>query len=67
MNSKNDVHPFIFEQSVDSSVVIACFKAFRKTLKKKTVVVMDNASIHRSEEFAAYIPRWKKNGLFIKY
>ena len=67
MNRKNDLHPFIFEHSVDSSVVIACFKDFSKTIKRKTVVVIDNASIHRSEEFAEYIPRWKKKGLFIKY
>jgi len=35
MNRKNDLHPFLFEQSVDTSVVIACFEAFSKTLKKK--------------------------------
>jgi transposase len=34
MNRKNDLHPFIFEQSVHTSVVIACFEAFSKTLKK---------------------------------
>ena len=34
---------------------------------KKTVVVMDNASVHTSEEFEAYLPRWKKKGLIIKY
>ena len=46
MNRKNDLHPFIFEQSVHTSVVIACFEEFSKTLKKKTVVVMDKASVH---------------------
>jgi hypothetical protein len=46
MNRKNDLHPFIFEQSVHTAVVIACFEAFSKTLKKKTVVIMDNASVH---------------------
>lgn len=35
MNRKNDLHPFLFEQSVDTSVVIACFEAFSKTRKKK--------------------------------
>jgi DDE superfamily endonuclease len=67
MNRKNDLHPFIFEQSVDTSVVIACFEAFSKTLKKKTVVVMDNASVHTSEEFEECLPQWKKKGLIIKY
>jgi transposase len=67
MNRKNDVHPFIFEQSVHTEVVIACFEAFSNTLKKKTVVVMDNASVHTSEAFDACLPQWKKKGLIIKY
>jgi transposase len=67
MNRKNDLHPFIFEQSIHTEVVIACFEEFSKTLKKKTVVVMDNASVHTSEEFEEYLPQWKKKGLVIKY
>ena len=67
MNRKNDLHPYIFEQSITTSVVVACLNDFCKNLKKKTVVVMDNSSIHRSEEFEEYIPRWKKKGLIIKY
>src|SRR5215467_3242852 len=34
---------------------------------KKTVVVIDNASVHTSEEFEECLPRWKKKGLIIKY
>ena len=45
----------------------ACFNEFSKTLKKKTVVVMDNASVHTSEEFEECLPQWKKQGLIIKY
>lgn len=67
MNRTNDLHPFLFEQSVDTSVVVACFEAFSTTLKKKTVVVMDNASVHTSEDFTACLPKWRKKGLYIKY
>jgi hypothetical protein len=35
---------------------------FGKTLKKKTVGVMDNASVHTREEFEECLPRWKKQG-----
>jgi len=66
MNRKNDLHLFIFEQSVHTGVVIACFEEFSKTLKK-TVVVIDNASVHTSEAFEDCLPRWKKEGLIIKY
>ena len=67
MNTDNDLHPFLFEQSVNSSVVVACFDLFCQTLQHKTVVVMDNASIHRSVEFEENLPRWKKKGLCIKF
>jgi transposase len=67
MNRNNDLHAFMFEQSIHTGVVIACFDAFCQTITKKTVVVVDNASIHRSEDFEDRIPYWKKRGLIIKY
>jgi transposase len=67
MNRKNDLHPYMFEQSINTSVVVACLNDFCKNITKKTIVVMDNSSIHRSEEFEEYLPLWKKKGLMIKY
>jgi transposase len=67
MNRKNDLHTYMFEESIPTGVVIACFDAFCKTIKQKTIVMIDNASIHRSEEFEDRIPFWKKQGLIIKY
>ncbi len=67
MNRHNDLHAYMFEQSIHTGVVMACFDAFCQTITKKTVVVVDNASIHRSEEFADRMPYWKKHGLIIKY
>jgi len=67
MNRDNDFHAYMFEQTINTDVVIACVNAFCKTMKKKTIVIMDNSSIHKSEEFLEYIPKWKKKGLIIKY
>jgi transposase len=67
MNRHNGLHTYMFEQSVHSGVVIACFDAFCHTITKKTVVVLDNASIHTSEEFEERLPYWKKQGLILKY
>ena len=67
MNRKNDLHAYMFEQSINTDVVIACVEAFCKTITRKTIVVLDNSSIHKSEEFAEHIPKWKKKGLIIKY
>lgn len=67
MNRQNDLHPYLFDQSVHTGVVMACFDDFCTTLTKKTVVTMDNASVHRSDEFEERIPHWKKQGLIVKY
>jgi DDE superfamily endonuclease len=67
MNRTNDLHAFMFEQSIHTGVVIACCDAFCHTITKKTVVVVDNASIHSSEAFEDRIPYWKKRGWIIKY
>jgi hypothetical protein len=67
MKSKNDVHTSMCEQSIHTGVVVACFDAFCHTIKKKTVVVLDNASIHTSEALEERIPSWKKQGLIMKY
>jgi hypothetical protein len=67
MNRQNDLHPLMFEGSIHTGVVIACFDTFCQTLTKKTVVVIDHASIHTSEAFEDRLPSWKKKGLIIKY
>jgi len=67
MNRHNDLHPLMFEESLHPGVVIACFDAFCHTITKKTVVVIDHASIHTSEECEDRSPYWKKQGLILKY
>ena len=67
MNRKNDLHPYMFEQSINTAVIVTCLNDFCQKIKKKTMVVMDNSSIHTSEEFEDYIAQWKKKGLHIKY
>jgi len=56
---------FVDTLSMNTAVVVACLNDFCKNIKKKTVVVMDNSSIHRSEEFEEYMALWKKKGLII--
>jgi transposase len=67
MHRQNDVPTSMFEQSIHPGVVLACFDAFCRTITTKTVVVVDNASIHRSEECEDRVPYWKQHGLIIKY
>jgi DDE superfamily endonuclease len=67
MNRKHDLPAYSFDQSIHTGVVVACFDALCKTITQKTVVMIDNASIHTSEDFEDRIPSWKKPGRIIKY
>jgi len=48
MNSKNALYPYLFDQSMNTAVVVACLNDFCKNIKKKTVVVMDNSRVSKS-------------------
>ena len=58
---------FVFEGGIDSNVVIECFDIIAQTIEKETVIVLDNAPIHRSEEFEEKIEEWGKLGLKIYF
>jgi hypothetical protein len=57
----------MFDPSIHTGVVIACFETFGKTITHKTVVRRDHASIHTSEAFADRIPHWKPQGFILTY
>src|SRR5687767_6335703 len=67
MNKRNELEAYTIEGSVDSAVVIHVFNEFCKTIEGPTVVVVDNASIHRSEAFQEELPKWEKEGLWVFY
>lgn len=67
MNTHNELEAYCFEGSVDSEVVIRCMDEFCKSIQGPTVVVIDNASIHRSEAFQEELPRWEQQGLDFFY
>jgi len=58
---------FVFEGSIDANVVIACFDRLARRIERQTVIVIDNAPIHRSEEFEEKINEWAELGLQIYY
>src|SRR4029453_4226352 len=51
MNRHNNLQAFMFETSIHTGVVIACFDAFCRTITKKTVVVVENAFFHSVKKF----------------
>jgi len=57
----------VFEGAVDSNVIISCFDLIAQSLAKETVIVLDNAPIHRSQEFEEKIEEWERQGLKIYF
>ena len=56
---------FVFEGSINSSIVVACIDAFSHQIENPTTLVIDNASTHTSNEFNDNLEAWKERGLTI--
>jgi transposase len=69
LSRENDLHSYTIEGTVNSDVVIACIDDFVKSIdkEKETILVMDNASFHRSEKFNAKLVEWEEKKLRIFY
>ncbi|MCK5536150.1 MAG: IS630 family transposase [Bacteroidales bacterium] len=67
-DAKKDLELYSVEGSMNSQTVLEFIDDFSKKLKnKKTVIVIDNASIHTSKLFKNKQIEWKKMGLEIFY
>ena len=51
LNKNNQLESYIFECNINSEIVIKFLDRYVKTIDKLTVVVIDNAPIHRSKAF----------------
>jgi len=67
LNRKNEIAPYLFECNINSEVIVSCIDDFCSTLEKKTVLVMDNASIHTSNAVNNKQKEWEQKGLTIFY
>ncbi len=66
--SKQDFYSFTLEGAATSDVVIECFNEFMKMKKSKhVVVILDNASTHRSNAFCDMIEQWEEAGVEIYF
>lgn len=65
--SGEEFHSYAFEGRVDSSLVVECFHLFSQRISKPTIVLLDNASVHTSEEFEDEREEFKRKGIILKY
>ena len=65
LNRKNELYSYIFETRITSEIVIKFLDEYVREIDKRTVVVLDNAPIHRSKAFQKKILEWKQKKLEI--
>jgi hypothetical protein len=61
MNRNNHLETYISFQSINADVVINCIDTFFSIVDKPTVIVVDQASIHRNDAILIKL----KNGLSV--
>lgn len=66
MNSAgNQVKTYTKEGSINSEFVIRSIDNWTLSLKKNTILVLDNAKIHHSKAFQGMINEWEEKGVYI--
>lgn len=67
MSYNGNVTPYVFEGSITSNEVVACFDALAgQGFEKPTWIIIDNAPIHTSVLFKEKIDEWESKNLYIK-
>jgi putative transposase len=67
LKCNNELMPYMVEGKVDTSIIVECCEQFSQQLEKRTYVFLDNAPVHRSQEFVDHIAPWVQRGLMVKY
>jgi hypothetical protein len=67
MNKESQCQSFLFKGAADSEIVMSCIDEFAKQITKKTVVILDRASIHTSNKMQQRTKQWQKQGLYLQF
>jgi len=65
LNQRGELESYLFEKSMTSDVVVACIDKFAEKITQKTVLVMDNSSIHQNNILWEKESEWSEKGLTI--
>ena len=67
MNRHHQLHSYVSKQTITSDVIIACIDSFFPSVTKRTVIVVDKASIHTSDIMQDQFLEWKHRQIEIFY
>ncbi len=65
LSKDNDFQAYTIEGSINAEAVIAFVDDFAKRIQQRSVIILDNSPVHRSEAFENNIPRWQEEDLYI--
>jgi transposase len=65
MSRKNHLFSQVLESTFNTDKIIDFMNSFAEQINKKTVVILDNSPIHKSNKFMAKIQEWKEKDLLI--
>ncbi len=65
LSRDNHLQAYSGEQAMNGELIIAFFDDFVTQIKQKTVVVLDNATIHYTQAFDDKITEWQEQDLHI--
>ncbi|MBD2705698.1 IS630 family transposase [Spirosoma sp. BT702] len=65
LNQAGELVSFTSPVSINSRFVIGCVDEWVSSLTGPTVLVLDNAPMHRSKSFRACFERWQQAGLYV--
>lgn len=65
LNRRNQLDSYVFQGKITSEIVIAVLDRFCQTLTQRTVVVLDQASMHTSQAFEQKQAEWEAQQLEI--
>lgn len=67
MSTAGELMYDFFDQTLNSEKLIAFFDKFVQKTVKKTVVILDNSSLHTSKKFKEKMREWKEQDLLFYF
>lgn len=67
LKKDNTFQGYTINGACNTETFIAIMEDFMKTVTKKTVIIIDNASFHKATEVLKKIPFWKQNKIFLQF
>jgi len=67
LSKDNELQAYSSTDTMNADLIMAFLDDFAGQITQKTVVVLDNATIHHSQEFQDKIPQWAEQDLLIFY